>query len=232
MTSAPPTLVLVHGAWHGSWAWDRLVAQLDGVTIRRVDLPSVGADPALLGDMYADAALIRETVTSVDGPVVICAHSYGGIPTSEGAADLPNLVGLVYLCAFQLDVGESVATAMNGPPPEWQDLHPDQGYVDALRPEQIFYADVDPDIATGAIAQLTHHGLGAMMQPQTRAAWRTVPSTYIVCEHDQAIPVAAQDAMSQRAAKKLRLPTSHSPFLAAPRRLADLLRAELAGAGI
>jgi len=205
--------------------------QLDGIRVRRVDLPSVNADPALLGDMYDDAALIRETVSGIDGPAVICAHSYGGIPASEGAADLPNLTGLVYLCAFQLDAGESLASALNGPPPDWQDLHPDQGYSDALRPEQIFYADVDPDLATWAATRLAHQSLAALTQPQTRAAWRKVPSTYIVCEHDQAIPVAAQEAMSRRAAKTLRLPTSHSPFLADPSRLADLLRAELAALG-
>jgi pimeloyl-ACP methyl ester carboxylesterase len=226
----PPTLVLVHGAWHGPWAWDRLVEELDGVRVRRVSLPSVGTDPASLGDLYDDAEAVRSVVADIDGPVVVCAHSYGGAPATEGLADLGNVAGLVYLCAFQLDVGDSLASAVGGEPLEWWDMHEDEGYVAALRPAEIFYADVDDPTARASIAQLGHQSLVALGQPLTKAAWRTVPSTYVVCEQDRAIPVFAQEAMSQRSKRVLRLASSHSPFLSRPAELAEILRAELAAA--
>ncbi|WP_219417275.1 alpha/beta hydrolase [Pseudonocardia nigra] len=224
-----PTLVLVHGAWHGPWAWDRLVEELSDVDVRTVALPSVGADPAALGDLRADAAAVRSVVAGIDGPVLVCAHSYGGAPVTEGVADLPNVVGLVYLCAFQLEIGDSLLSSVGGRPPEWWDVHEAEGYVDALRPREIFYGDVDEAAADAAIAQLGHQSLAALGQPLTRAAWHAVPSTYVICEQDRAIPVFAQKAMAQRAKRVLRMSASHSPFLSHPAQLAGVLRAELAG---
>lgn len=223
-----PTLVLVHGAWHGPWAWRLLADELSDLSVQMVALPSVGSDPVTLGDLTADAEAVRSTVAAIDGPVLVCAHSYGGVPATEGLAGLPNVIGLVYLCAFQLDIGESLMGAVGGVAPSWWEVHEAEGYVDPLRPAEVFYADVDPDAARAAIAQLGHHSLAAFSQPLTRAAWRTIPSTYVVCERDGAIPVGAQEAMAERAARVLRMPTSHSPFLSRPAQLAGVLRAELA----
>lgn len=101
MTSAV-TLVLVHGAWHGPWVWELLREQLSGVAVRTVALSSSGSDPAKLGDLYEDAAIVRSVVADVDGPVVVCAHSYGGAPVTEALVDIGQVRRLVYLCAFQL----------------------------------------------------------------------------------------------------------------------------------
>jgi len=226
--SSTPTLVLVHGAWHGPWAWQRLVEELPEVDVRTVTLPSVGPDPAALGDLRNDADAVRSVAAAVDGPVLVCAHSYGGAPASEGLAGLRNVIGLVYLCAFQLDIGESLLGSVGGDAPDWWDVHESDGYVDALRPAEVFYGDVDADTVRGAIPQLSHQSLAALGQPLTRAAWRTIPSTYVVCERDEAIPFFAQEAMSERAGRVLRMPTSHSPFLSRPAQLAGVLRAELA----
>jgi hypothetical protein len=225
------TVLLVHGAWHGPWVWDALVEEMPDLRVRTVALPSVGRDVATLGDMHADAAAIRAVATAVRGPVLVCAHAYGGVPATQGVADLANVVGLVYLCAFQLDVGESVAGAAGGRPPDWWDVHADEGYVDALRPLEVFYTDVDEALARGAITRLGHQSLAALGQRVTKVAWRSVPSTYVVCEHDRAIPVAAQEAMAGRAGRVLRIPSAHSPFLSRPAQLAGVLRAELAVAG-
>jgi pimeloyl-ACP methyl ester carboxylesterase len=222
-----PTLVLVHGAWHGPWAWRRIVDELADLDVRTVALPSVGPDPTALGDLYTDAEAVRAAVAVVDGPAIVCAHSYGGLPVTEGLVGQPNVVGLVYLCAFQLDVGESVLSAVGGTSPNWWDVHRAEGYVDPLRPFETFYADVRPHAARGAVARLGHQSLAAFEQPLTRAAWRTVPSTYVVCERDAAIPVVAQEMMAERAGRVLRIPASHSPFLSRPAQLAGILRAEL-----
>ena len=57
-----------------------------------------------------------------------------------------------------------------------------------------------------------------------------MPSTYVVCENDNAIPVFAQEAMARRAGRVERLPSAHSPFLSHPDELTEVLeRAATAG---
>jgi pimeloyl-ACP methyl ester carboxylesterase len=55
------------------------------------------------------------------------------------------------------------------------------------------------------------------------AAWHDRPSTYVVCERDQAIPLSAQEAMARRAGATVRLDAGHSPFLSRPNDLVKLL---------
>ena len=110
MTSAV-TLVLAHGAWHGPWCWQLLMEQLTGVEVRAVSLSNSGNDPSKLGGLYEDAEIVRSVVGDVEGPVVVCAHSYGGAPVTKALVGMRNVGRLVYLCAWQLDVGESALGA-------------------------------------------------------------------------------------------------------------------------
>ncbi|WP_433289907.1 alpha/beta hydrolase [Pseudonocardia sp. CA-142604] len=223
-----PTIVFVHGAFHGPWAWDAVIRELPDLPTRTVALPSSGHDPATLGDMYSDAAAIREAVTAIEAPVLVMAHSYGGVPATEGLAGLAQVSRLVYLASFQLDVGDSLFSAAGGKNVDWWDVHEAEGYFDALRPEEVFFADVDEAATQAAVARLGHQSWPAITQPLTRAAWHAIPSTYVVCENDVAIPLPAQEAMAQRSERVLRLQTSHSPFLSRPADVASILRAEVA----
>jgi pimeloyl-ACP methyl ester carboxylesterase len=67
-------------------------------------------------------------------------------------------------------------------------------------------------------------------QPLTEVAWKTSPSTYIICEADMAVPPAQQEEFAKRANRIRRLNTSHSPFLSQPAALAQLIREELEAA--
>jgi pimeloyl-ACP methyl ester carboxylesterase len=198
------------------------VPELTSVAVRTVALPSSGPDPATLGDLYADADVVRAAVRQIDGPVVVCGHSYGGMVITQALTEEPNVVHLVYLCAFQLDVGDSLAGVRPEPPPWWA-VHEGQGYLDPRDPADRFYRDVAPEIAAASVARLTHQSLRSFRQPLTTAAWRHLPSTYVVCERDNAIPAEIQQVMAQRADRVVRLDTGHSPFAAAPARVAELL---------
>jgi pimeloyl-ACP methyl ester carboxylesterase len=96
------TLVLVHGAWHGGWCWQRLTPHLErlGVFVRVVELPSVGAAAGSAVDLSRDAATVRSVIDSVPAPLVLCGHSYGGMVISQAAAGARNVARLLYLCAF------------------------------------------------------------------------------------------------------------------------------------
>jgi pimeloyl-ACP methyl ester carboxylesterase len=218
-----PTIVLVHGAWHGPWTWEKVENELTaaGWQVRTVDLPSVVQKDGQRFGLHDDAQVIRQRIADIDGPVVIVAHSYGGVATSEGATDLPNVRGIVYLAAFQLDIGESVLSACDNKPPEWWNIHGDT--ITPRMAREVFYADLTREESDRAISHLRPQSLAAFTETLKAAAWQTVPSTYVVCEQDRAIPVAAQELMSARAANTLRLSSSHSPFLSMPDDVARLI---------
>src|SRR3974390_2057450 len=101
------TAVLVHGAWHGGWCWDRVVPGLRarGVRAMAPDMPGHGADAEPLTDLHGDAARIREVVEDIDDDVVLVGHSYGGAVISE-AGDHPAVRQMVFVAAFALQTDE------------------------------------------------------------------------------------------------------------------------------
>lgn len=219
------TFLLVHGAWHGPWAWDQIVAELKGAgqAAVTVDLPSSGAQAGALGDLAADVAAVTEALDAIEGPKVLVAHSYGGIPITQAAAGREDVRHLVYVCAFMLDVGESLLGALDGAVPDWIELVADGAASRVTRPREVFYADVEDQLARASEDRLGLQSIPSFADPLTAAAWGGIPSTYVVCEQDQAIPLPAQEAMSARAGTVHRMPTSHSPFLSRPDDLAAIL---------
>ncbi|MFF8513337.1 alpha/beta hydrolase [Streptomyces sp. NPDC015492] len=225
--STLPSLLLVHGAWHGPWCWEQLIDELPDVDVQTVALPSSGGDPGALGDLRDDAAAVGEAVAGIDGPVVVVAHSYGGMPVTEALGTAGNVRRLVYLCAFQMEVGDSLLSSVRDTAPWWWEVHEPEGYVAAAEPERVFYGDVEPELRRRAVGQIGLQSLASISQPLTRAAWHMLPSTYVICTADDALSPLAQEVMSRRAQEVRRLDTSHSPFLSRPAELAALLGEEL-----
>ena len=235
----PATIVLVHGAWHGAWCWDRVVDGLAarGIDAVAVDLPGHGASRQPLGDLHGDAAAVGAALDALDGSdVIVCGHSYGGAVISEGAAGHPNVRHLVYLAALMPDVGESCSTSIPAPPDGVS--RP----VSELGPAMQFSDDggtvtIDPvpgtrdllrrlrrtTTSTGRSTRLGPQPAITLQQPVPVAAWRTVPSTYVVCDDDRAIAPWIQRAFATRATHSVEWPTSHSPFLSQPDLVVDLL---------
>ncbi|MDN3460756.1 alpha/beta hydrolase [Rhodococcus sp. APC 3903] len=228
-----PTLCLVHGAWHGAWVWDQMRTRLTDFAIEAVDLPSSGPDVRELGTFQDDVSTIRTMVETIDGPVVAVAHSYGGMPTSEALCGLSNVVGVIYIAAWVLDSGQSAAAAVAEERglPDWWDVHPEDGYMDALRPAQIFYNDVDPALATQYIARLNHQSLEVGNYSLQDVVWKYVPTSYIICERDAGLAPIFQESMSNRTGRVARLNAGHSPFLSQPDELAEEMRLAIASFG-
>jgi pimeloyl-ACP methyl ester carboxylesterase len=211
-------VLLVPGSWHGAWCWDGVIDRLTaaGVVARALDLPSNDGASGLADDAEA----VRDALAELGEPAAVVGHSYGGIAISEGAA---GAAGLVYLCAFMLDAGEALLDAMQHELPDWIQLDEQAGSHLATRTEEFLYGDCAPDVAAAAGAKLTRQSVAAIATPQSAAAWQTVPSAYVICEQDRALPPPAQEAMSARAASVHRLPASHSPFLSRPDEVAEIV---------
>src|SRR4051812_2321482 len=98
------SVVLVHGAAHSGWCWDRVVAGLTaaGITARAVDLPGHGQDTGALTDLHGNAASVTAVLDAMEGPVVLVGHSLGGAVITEAGVH-PKVVRLVYIAAMVLD---------------------------------------------------------------------------------------------------------------------------------
>jgi pimeloyl-ACP methyl ester carboxylesterase len=231
MSEEQPTVVLVHGAWGGSWCWERVVPLLDdrGVRALAVDLPSVGADAAARIDLSADAAAVARVLDETGGTFVLCGHSYGGMVVTVAAAGRPDVVELVYLCAFMPDAGESLLALTGGPAPWIEVLEDGRTIPDREHRATVSYADCDEETRTCAIARLRPQVPAPFAEPVAVAAWRATPSTYVVCTEDESLPVEVQrEVFAPRAGEVVELVSSHSPFFSQPERVADLM-ADIAG---
>jgi pimeloyl-ACP methyl ester carboxylesterase len=222
-----PVVILVHGAWHGAWAWDEIVTRLDAEGIRSVavDLPSKGLDTAALGDLRDDAETVRAAIAAAAAPTLVVAHSYGGLPVSEGGADAAHLI---YLAAFMIEPGQSLLGLRGGVEPDWWITSEDGRTLFPDDPEHVFYADCEPALAKRAAAALVPHRKDVFSQELRSAAWQGVPSTYVVCRRDNAIPPALQELMAARAGTVSRIDSSHSPFLSRPDEVTAIIQETLA----
>jgi len=221
------SVVLVHGAWGGSWSWERVVPLLEasGRRVVAVDLPSIDADPADPPGLYDDAAAVAAAIDDVGGPVVLCGHSYGGMVITAAAAGRSNVARLVYLCAFQPDAGESLFSLTGNAPAPWIRLLDDGRTI----PDRDYslctgYADCDEETRVACIDRLRPQVARPFTDPIERAAWREIPSTYVVCTEDASLPPSVQrDVFAPRATSSVELAASHAPMHSRPEWVAGLL---------
>ena len=122
-----------------------------------------------------------------------------------------------------LDVGESLLDAMQHQLPDWISLDEAAGSHIAQRSEEVLYGDCSPEVAADAAARLTRQSVAAIATPQTAAAWQSLPSTYLICDEDRAVPPPVQEAMAARAGTVRRVPASHSPFFSRPDDVAEVV---------
>jgi len=233
------TFVLVHGAWHGGWCWEKIAPLLEsrGHRVLAPDLPGHGSDRTPIADVSLDAyaARVREVIAAQPEPVVLVGHSMGGIVISAAAERIPERIRtLVYLAAFLVGEGETLLAAGADPGSALVgNLVPSaDGASVTVKPEVVvpaFYADCAPADAERARARLVPQASAPFTTPVLWTAARAgrVPRVYIACLRDRAISPAVQQRMYEARPCKsvLTLDTDHSPFYSTPEPLATHLAA-------
>ncbi|MEW2288500.1 alpha/beta hydrolase [Streptomyces sp. NPDC047841] len=220
-----PQFLLVHGAWHGAWCWRGLQDVLAdrGWTSHTVDLPSVVPEGSAgkLPGLLDDARVIREKIDAVQAPLVVVGHSYGGAPITQATPGAANVCHIVYVSAFALDQGESLMTCFGGEQPDPATV---QGVVPVREdPAETLYHDVPEQEREAALARLRPQTALSFAEPVDRAGWKTLPSSYVLCEDDRSLPPSYQEPFAERTGATYRLPSGHTPLLSMPGKLADLL---------
>ena len=240
MSTSKPAIVLVPGAWHGPIHYQPLTSRLEqaGYEVHSLDLPCT-AEGATDDVWKDDVALVRSTVEGLadrEKDVVVVMHSRGGIVGADAVEGMSKIdqrkarkqggvAHLLYMCAFAAPEKVSLFEATKGPD-EWIQFDGRMAYP--TKEEEIFYNDV----SAAEIEEARKH-----IKPMPRscfemhkakyAAWKHIPSTYLVCEKDNGIPLPAQEAMIKHPAAKFkveRCQASHSPFLSMPDFTAEVVR--------
>jgi pimeloyl-ACP methyl ester carboxylesterase len=228
MSSA--TVVLVHGAGGGAWAWELVTAELDklGIAHREVDLPSSGLTRPPDAGVAGDTAVVRELLDTLEAPVVLVGHSYGGTIISSAAVDHPAVARLVYVAAQMPEPGIPLVNQLVGTEESnAATVLMDDGRA-SLDPDvavSLAFQQADPETAKWAVARMRPTLLSAIMDVQLPAvAWQGIPSTYVVCTEDRMIPPAYQQQWAtERATAKIEVPYDHAPVFSHPAELAQLL---------
>ncbi len=236
------TFVLVHGSFHGAWAWQRFMPLLEAAGHRAVapNLPASADDPAPLADanLAGYAARICEAIDAADEPVILVGHSMGGIVVTQAAEQRPERVRLlVYICGFLLVDGENLVTFLD----QSKHLAGDElvlssmtvaadgrtASFDPAAAQEVFYTCCSDADAAWAAAQLRPQPLAVYDDPVRISAARfgRVPRVYIETLRDRAIDPAYQKKMYARTPCRevITYDTDHSPFLSMPKELAATL---------
>ncbi len=239
-----PTLVLVHGAWHGGWCWRRVWPLLaaQGLTAHAVTLTGVGERAHLLSGQIRLSTHIQDVLGLIDAHelrrVLLVGHSYGGLVitgvadalrarslTSQGSA---TVSGMVYVDAVTPHPGES-----------WSSQHTpdtvaarlalarDQGAGVGIPPPDSLVFGLEGEDRDWVNRRQTPQPLGVYQDTLSfdAQALARLPRTFIDCT-SPALPTIAvmrQRVRTEPGWQVHELSTGHDPMVSAPQALADLL---------
>jgi pimeloyl-ACP methyl ester carboxylesterase len=209
--SPRPTIVLVHGDWADGSSWTSVIERLQDRGFTVVAPPNLLRGPAI------DAPYLASYLRSIQGPIVLVAHSYGGFVATNAATGNDNVKALVYIDAFAPDEGETAGelvarghscvdeNALNPVPYDggvdlylrWEAHETYPGFIEC------FANGVDRDEAAVLAAVQRPAAPAQFTEPSGPPAWKTIPSWSLIGTLDRVIPRALQEEMSSRAGARI-----------------------------
>ena len=227
-TAAKATIVLVHGAFADATGWQ------DVIPLLQRDGYKVVAVQNALASLAGDVATTKRVIDAQTGPVVAVGHSYGGAVISGAAAGNANVTALVYIAAFAPDAGERLDAFLKQYPSDLgASVVPDAAgylYIDVAKYHDVFAADV-PRSQTRVMAVAQKPIVGTIFgQSSPVAAWKTIPSWYIVAQQDRSINPDLERFYAKRMnARTTEIRSSHLPFISHAQQVATLIGEAAAG---
>jgi pimeloyl-ACP methyl ester carboxylesterase len=233
------TMILIAGAMHGAWIWDRVTPLLQraGHDVIALDLPGMGTNRTvakadvtlrLWADYVADKVLQAARPAR---PIILAGHSRGGLVIGEAAERVAEHIrGLIYVTALIVPPGETALSAIKyEDDPNAATVRSDAAAA-AFTAEQakaMFYNCCSQQDASWAAAQLEAEPAAPII---TRSEvswerWGRLPRAFIECTRDQTVNMERQKLLQAAAPcdPVVRLDTDHSPFLSAPAELAEAM---------
>jgi pimeloyl-ACP methyl ester carboxylesterase len=215
-------VVLVHGAFADGSGWkgvyEILAKRGYNVTIVQNPLSSLDDDVAA-----TDLALDLQ-----DGPTILVGHSWGGAVITQAGVH-PKVVGLVYVAAFQPDLGESAFTWFSAMPPAAENgvLPPDEKgfvYYSKEKYHAGFCADLNKEESEFMYASQGAFAGKSFATPLTQIAWKTKPAYGIVATEDKSIRPEIERKMFERSNTKItEIKGSHAVYISQPKAVAEVI---------
>ena len=227
-----PTVVLVHGAFADASGYAGVIRELQAHSVE------VRAPMNPLRSLAFDADAIARYTTTIDGPIILVGHSYGGAVISQAAPVVNDVAALVYLAGFAPDQGESCASVQEPFPPSLlattnvaspYDAPGAPGgpdlFIKIPEFQQTFCADLPAEVAAPMAVSQRPLSAAALTEKATAAGWKDLPTWYLVSGQDNAIPPDCERFMAKRmnATVESLDQGSHAAFIAQPDIAASLI---------
>lgn len=227
-----PTVVLVHGAFADSSGWSAVAGRL-----MNAGYPVIAFSNPLRGPS-SDGEYLRTFLSTIEGPIVLVGHSYGGVVITNAATGNENVQSLVYVAAYAPAEGESVSDAnhLGGGTSVVTDhlvVRPFPGasngdadaYIDPAWFHELFAQDLSPRTTRFMAASQRPGAFAALVTPSGPPAWAEIPSWYMVASQDRIIPPEAERAMAERAGSTtVEIDSSHVAMMSHPGAVTRLIR--------
>lgn len=222
MTEGVKNIVLVHGAFADGSSWAKLIPflQAKGYNVMAVQNPLTS-----LGD---DVAAAKRVIASMDGPVLLVGHSYGGMVITEAGND-PKVVGLVYVCSLVPNDNQNVVDVTSAFPaaPGSGEFQVDANNFISLSSKgihQYFAQDLKKEERNVVYATQVPWNAKATTDKISKAAWKNKPSWFVIGTEDYMVPLDLARAEAKMInATVLELKASHIPMVSQPAKVASFI---------
>ena len=220
-------VVLVHGAFADGSGWKAVADILakDGYNVQVAQPPETSFED--------DVAATNRVLDRLDGPAVLVGHSYGGMIISE-AGNNAHAKALVYVAAFQPEVGESLLKLQGSLPPAGNSIAPSADgflYIAAANFHADFAADLPAEFADFMARSQVGLSVKCAGAPATHPAWKTRPSWAIVARDDRSINPDLERSMYKRSgATTTEVAGSHAIYISQAKAVAAVIE-QAANAG-
>lgn len=230
--------IFVHGAWHGSWCWNKVAKRIQdlGHKVITPDLPGHFHNTQDFKDVTLTSYVkhIEDLIHTSQQPVVLVGHSMAGVVLTQVAENMPHKIDhLIYISAFIPENGSSLLDEEKQatiPSVALEIAIDEKNEAILLKPSQrireLFYGSCSDEDAEYALSCLQPQPLRPFMDPISISNKRfgLVPKLYIKCLQDKAIMPKDQHRMYSRIKCDIAtIDTDHSPFFSADQELVKLI---------
>ncbi|MCJ1310146.1 hypothetical protein MMC25_003807 [Agyrium rufum] len=245
-SASKPTIVLIQGCFQTPEPYEKVenLLRSQGFAVIHPALPSC-SDPdrpdfasiTLVDDALAVRMELTRLIEYERKTVFVVMHSYGGLVGGEGipielsyshrkSQDLPGgVIHLFFYSAFMLQPNTSILGVFGELPTN--EVKPN-GRFRIRDGEKTLYNDLPEDEARKWVSRMIDQSHAVQNTEVTRASYQYIPSTYLVCENDQACPAQFQEMFAAQAKSEVqRCSTGHSAMLSQPEMLADRIVAAI-----